>query len=55
MKGILNFIQEIFMVKNESSIGLSQFRKAPEAILVQPKVQKQTKEVKISDLMRRSY
>lgn len=55
MKEIINFIQDIFMLKDEDKtfIGLSQFRysKAP---VVENKPPVKKSEIKISDLMRKS-
>ena len=54
MGNILNFIQEIFLLKkdDEIKVGLTQFKKLPvEPIRKETSVK--TKEVKISDLMRR--
>ena len=55
MKELFNFLQEIFLIKQEDKIfvGLSQFKysKAP---VVEKKQPQKKSEVKISDLMRRS-
>ena len=55
MRELLNFFQEIFMLKKEDNlfVGLSQFKysKAP---IAQPKPQAKSTEVKLSDLMRKS-
>ncbi len=55
MKEIINFIQEILMIKKQDTtfIGLSQFKysKAP---IVEEKAPVKKREVKISDLMRKS-
>ena len=58
MNDIIKFFKELFMLKSEDSIkvGLAQFKsvtpieKAANKKVVEPK-----KEVKLSDLMRRSY
>jgi len=55
MDKVLNFLQDILMLKKDDGIkvGLSQF-KTPEIKPVQPKdVSIRTKDVKLSDLMRR--
>lgn len=54
MDKILNFLQEILMIKKEDNIkvGLTQFRK-PVIQPVQKDVSIRTKDVKLSDLMRR--
>ena len=56
MNEFLTFLKDIFMINNAStkSIGLTQFRTEPaiEQITVQKPTQK--KEIKLSDLMRRS-
>lgn len=56
MQEIVNFLKEMFMIKNdEKKIGLSQFK--TETPVEKPKVKpiKPASEVKLSDLMRRSY
>lgn len=56
MKELVAFFKEIFMMSDENSkvkIGLSQF-KASETPRPVKKVEKVNKEVKLSDLMRRS-
>ena len=57
MKGIVLFLKEIFTFSdNGPKVGLSQFKLIKEA--KRPEVKKvvnQTSEVKLSDLMRRSY
>ena len=54
MDKILNFFQEILMIKKEDNIkvGLTQFR-SPELKPVEKEVSIRTKDVKLSDLMRR--
>lgn len=54
MDKVLNFLQEIFMMKKDDGIkvGLTQF-KAPESQPVKKDVSIRTKDVKLSDLMRR--
>ena len=57
MKEIINFLKDIFMMQDDNSnrIGLSQFKiEAPIEKKPVPKNIFATKEVKISDLMRRS-
>lgn len=56
MDKVLNFIQEVLMLKkdDEIKVGLTQFR-LPEATPVEKKdVSIRTKDVKLSDLMRRA-
>ncbi len=55
MKDIINFFQEIFMIKKEETIfiGLSQF-KTSKVPIVPKKPQPKKSDVKLSDLMRRS-
>lgn len=56
MKELVAFFKEIFMISDENSkvkIGLSQFKKSEISKPVK-KVEKVQKEVKLSDLMRRS-
>ena len=57
MKEIIEFFKEIFMISDENSkvkIGLSQFKEEKEIVKPVKKIKKFEKEVKISDLMRRS-
>ena len=57
MKAIIAFFKEIFMISDENSkvkIGLSQFKEEKEIVKPVKKIKKFEKEVKISDLMRRS-
>ena len=57
MKEIIAFFKEIFMISDENSkvkIGLSQFEEEKEIVKPVKKIKKFEKEVKISDLMRRS-
>ena len=57
MKEIIAFFKEIFMISDENSkvkIGLSQFKEKKEIVKPVKKIKKFEKEVKISDLMRRS-
>lgn len=57
MKEIIAFFKEIFMISDENSkvkIGLSQFKEEKEIVKPVKKIKKFKKEVKISDLMRRS-
>ena len=56
MKELIDFLKDIFMIggsKNETKIGLSQFKQEPVRKVVK-KVEKVQREVKLSDLMRRS-
>ena len=56
MKEIIAFFKEIFMITDENpnmKIGLTQFKEQKEEEIVE-KPKKVSKEVKISDLMRRS-
>lgn len=55
MSGIINFLQDIFMIKETSplSVGLSQF-KVTEAPKEKIEVSIRNKDVKLSDLMRRN-
>ena len=54
MDKVLDFLQEVFMLKKDDGIkvGLTQF-KAPEVKPLQKEVSIRTKDVKLSDLMRR--
>lgn len=57
MKEIIAFFKEIFMISDEKSkvkIGLSQFKEEKEIVKPVKKIKKFEKEIKISDLMRRS-
>ena len=57
MKELITFFKEIFMLTDESSkvkIGLSQFKDNKEAKQPVKKIKKFEKDVKLSDLMRRS-
>ena len=57
MKEIIAFFKEIFIISDENSkvkIGLSQFKEEKEIVKPVKKIKKFEKEVKISDLMRRS-
>ena len=56
MKELIAFFKDIFMITDESSnikTGLCQFNKE-QKIQQKPKVEKINKEVKLSDLMRKS-
>ena len=56
MQEIVNFLKEIFMIKNdEKKIGLSQFKTKEPVDKPAIKPIKAAGEVKLSDLMRRSY
>ena len=58
MKEIIAFFKDVFMISDQNSkmkVGLSQFKdEEPEEKKTVKKVQKILKEVKLSDLMRRS-
>lgn len=55
MREIIDLMKELLLIKKEDSsvVGLSGFKKVTKPIAKKP-VKKVTKEVKISDLMRRS-
>ena len=54
MKTFLNFILELFMIKkSDRTIGLSRYRKEP-VKAVKKEVSIKTKDIKLSDLMRRA-
>ncbi len=56
MQEIVNFLKEMFMIKNdEKKIGLSQFKTKEPVDKPVVKPVKAAGEVKLSDLMRRSY
>lgn len=58
MNDIIKFLKEIFMLKSEDSIkvGLTQFKTVtPIEKAVKKQTAPQKSEVKLSDLMRRSY
>lgn len=58
MNDVIKFLKEIFMLKPEDSIkvGLTQFKTVtPIEKAVKKQVQPAKAEVKLSDLMRRSY
>lgn len=57
MKEILAFFKDIFMISDENSkqiVGLSGFKKEKKIARPVKKIKKFEKEVKLSDLMRRS-
>lgn len=57
MKEILSFFKEIFMITDESSkvkVGLSQFKEEEQQKEQEEKSVKIQKDIKLSDLMRRS-
>lgn len=57
MKEILSFFKEIFMITDESSkvkVGLSQFKEEEQQKEPEEKSVKIQKDIKLSDLMRRS-
>lgn len=55
MDKVLDFLQTILMIKKEDNIkvGLTQFKTAEEVKSVEKDVSIRTKDVKLSDLMRR--
>ena len=54
MNTFLNFILELFMIKqSDRTVGLSQFKKDPVKPVVK-EVSIKTKDIKLSDLMRRA-
>ena len=58
MNEVINFLKEIFMLKSEDNIkvGLTQFKaQTPIEKAAKKQIVKQKTEVKLSDLMRRSY
>ena len=56
MQEIVNFLKEMFMIKkDEKKIGLSQFKTIEPVEKPKVKPIKPANEVKLSDLMRRSY
>lgn len=56
MHEIVNFLKEMFMMKNdEKKIGLSQFKSLSPVEKPAIKPVKAAGEIKLSDLMRRSY
>lgn len=57
MKELVSFFKEIFMITDDNSnvkIGLSQFKEEELSEKPTKKIEKVSKEVKLSDLMRRS-
>lgn len=57
MKEFVSFFKEIFMISDENSkvkIGLSQFKAEEVSEKVVKKAEKVQKDIKLSDLMRRS-
>lgn len=56
MNKVINFFQEILMLKKDDGIkvGLTQFKSAEELKPQQKEVSIRTKDVKLSDLMRRA-
>ncbi len=57
MNEIITFFKDIFMISDTDKkvrVGLSQFKSIPQAKVPVKKVNKISKEVKLSDLMRRS-
>ena len=55
MQELIEFLQGIFLGKNSDKIGLTQFK--TETVIEKPKkaAAKSAGEIKLSDLMRRSY
>jgi len=57
MKEIITFFKELFMITDENSkvkVGLAQFERETKTAQKPAKVIKQSKEIKLSDLMRKS-
>ena len=55
MSGFINFILELFMIKqNEQSIGLNAYKNKPMKGFRKPTKSLKSKDVKLSDLMRRA-
>lgn len=57
MNEIITFFKDIFMISDTDKkvrVGLSQFKSTPQTKAPVKKVEKISKEVKLSDLMRRS-
>ena len=56
MNGFLNFLQELFTMKNndEIKVGLTQFKQPTIEPVKKEEVSIRTKDVKLSDLMRRA-
>lgn len=57
MKEIIAFFKELFMITDENSkvkVGLSQFSRETNTVKAPQKIVKQNKEIKLSDLMRKS-
>lgn len=56
MNGFLSLLQDIFMLKKEDNIkvGLTQFKREPAVTPPKKDVSIKTKDVKLSDLMRRA-
>lgn len=56
MRGIINFIQEILMIKKQDKIfiGLSQFKYSQAPVIEEDKTSIKKSEIKLSDLMRRT-
>lgn len=56
MDKVLNFLQEILMMKKDDGIkvGLTQFKQSEPELTVKKDISIRTKDVKLSDLMRRA-
>lgn len=56
MEKVLNFLQDIFMLKKDDGIkvGLTQFKQLEPKPTIKKDVSIRTKDVKLSDLMRRA-
>ncbi len=54
MEAIKNFFMEIFMLKEETKthIGLSSFKSKKSYKITEPKISKNKKDIKLSDLMK---
>ncbi len=57
MEAIKNFFMEIFMLKEESNthIGLTSFKTKKTYKITDPKIVKNKKDIKLSDLMKGNY
>ncbi len=57
MEAIKNFFMEIFMLKEETNkhIGLTSFKSKKSYKITEPKLNKNKKDIKLSDLMKGNY
>ena len=57
MNTILAFLKDIFTLNDDDNmkVGLSQFKKPVPKKIVKPKVLQSPEDIKLSDLMKRSY